>query len=115
MTAVNNGSIQSKGDRYTTIKIKETTIKVVNSKVVSIEPNAPNKSAKIPPKPVICVVRLFGENSSFRSSLMNSTRIDKIGFSSMLSVATSDRREIFAKIALPSSDGIACIGRPSIK
>ena len=33
----------------------------------------------------------------------------------MLSVATSDLREIFAKIALPSCEGIACMGTPSTK
>ena len=63
----------------------DTTINVVNSKVVSIEPNAPNRSAKIPPNPVTWVVRFLASKFSFKSSRMNSIRIGKVGFSSIFS------------------------------
>ena len=90
----------------------ETTINVVKSKVVSIEPKAPNRSAKIPPNPVTWVVRFFASKFSFKSSRMNSTRMGRVGFSSIFSCAISELSAIFASAAFPSSDGIAWIGNP---
>ena len=85
----------------------ETTSKVVSNKVESIEPNAPNKSANIPPNPVTCVVRSFSSKFSFRSSRIKSTISESVGFSSTRSSIIVELSAIFTSAALPSSDGIA--------
>ncbi len=86
------------------IKIKATTVSVLSNKVVSTAPNAPKRSAKIPPAPVTLI---FKPSISLASSRMVSTIPIKAGSPlgkgvTILSLEIS----IFIKSASPSSDAI---------
>ena len=84
------------------IRIIETTPRVVRSNVESIEPNAPKRSARIPPKPVTCVSKFSAERFLAISSRTNLITCGNAGLSSIVDVATLSIKDIFPKIALPS-------------
>ena len=90
-----------------------TTIKVVLNKVVSIEPNASNKSAKIPPGPVTWESTPATE--AFISSRIKSIINGSAGSSPIFSAATFASSWTFMSAAFPSVEGIACNGAPCAK
>ena len=69
----------------------------------------------MPPNPVTCVVRSFASKFSFKSSRIKSTISESVGFSSTLSSTIAEFKAIFTSAALPSSEGIAWIGKPATK
>ena len=77
---------------------------------MSIEPNAPNKSAKIPPGPVTKDSRPLAPKFFSKSALMNSTISGSTGSLSMFSPAIAESKETLSRTALPSADGIGVIG-----
>ena len=89
------------------IKITATTLRVVRRSVVSIAPNAPKKSAKIPPPPVTLICKF---STSFPDSLIESTIAGNAGSppGSGSDIFSFDKSTL-ASIAFPSSEGIGII------
>ncbi len=83
---------------------------MVCSNRVSIEPNAPNKSAKIPPGPVTKDSTPDEPKFFSRSSRINSIIIGSTGSLSIFSPAIAESSETLIKMASPSADGIGAIG-----
>ena len=86
---------------------------MLNRRVVSIAPNAPKRSAKIPPAPVTLIVR---PSISFPPSLIVLTMAGRAGspFGSGVIIFLLEISTLI-KSASPSSDGIGKDLAPAIK
>ena len=92
----------------------ETTPKVVSKSDESIDPNAPKRSARIPPNPVTFVATPNFSKFAVRSVRINLIILGSAGLSSIFSVATFEFSGMLASAACPSCEGTATNGAPGI-